>query len=216
MTNALPTTPAINVPGSGQPSGWRRQFAQPTGFLGRIAGHLMALRNKERSWWVLPLVDIHENDRVLEIGFGPGVDIRRVSEMALRGFVAGVDHSPVMVEQASKRNAAAIRQGRVELRLGDVSHLPYPDASFDKVFSINVAPFWSEPLEAMREMRRVLRPGGLVAVAVQPRSADANERAAREALRSLVENLRAAGFSEIRLESKRMKPASTVCALGVK
>lgn len=176
---------------------------------------MMAVKNKERSWWVLPLLDIHQNDRVLEVGFGSGIDIRRVSEMAIDGFVAGVDHSSVMVEQARRRNAAAIRNGLVEVSLGSASRLPYPDESFDKVFSINVAQFWPD-IEPMREMRRVLRRGGLVAIAVQPRSQSATERTARERARSLAENLRAAGFSEVRLESKRMKPVSTVCAVAVK
>jgi len=130
--------------------------------------------------------------------------------------VAGVDHSPLMVEQASRRNRAAIEDGRVELQLGCASKLPYPDGFFNKVFSINVAQFWPDPAAIMLEMRRVVRPGGLVAVAVQPRSKNAKEGAARETGRSLVENLRVAGFNEVRLEVKRMKPVSTVCAIGVK
>jgi hypothetical protein len=68
----------------------------------------------------------------------------------------------------------------------------------------------------MLEMRRVVLTGGLVAVAVQPRSKNAKERTARETGRLLVENMRAAGFDEVRLEAKRMKPVSTVCAIGVK
>jgi ubiquinone/menaquinone biosynthesis C-methylase UbiE len=216
MKNALASTPAIHVPTTNHSSGWRSQFARPTGLAGRLAGHLMALRNKERSWWVLPLLDIHQNDRVLEIGFGSGIDIQRVGEIAVDGFVAGVDHSEVMVEQARKRNARAIRAGRVELYHGSASRLPYPDASFDKVFSINVAQFWNDPVEILVELRRVLRPGGLIGIAVQPRSKGATQRTARETGQMLVEGLRAAGFSEVRLESKKMKPVSTMCALGFK
>jgi ubiquinone/menaquinone biosynthesis C-methylase UbiE len=209
MNNPQAASPAIEVPGSGS-SGWRGQFARPTGVLGKVAGHLMAVRNKERSWWVLPLLEIGDRERMLEVGFGSGIDIRRVSEIAAHGFVAGIDHSEVMLEQARRRNAAAIRAGRVELRLASASRLPYPDNSFDKVFSINVAQFWTEPLEAIRKMRRVLRTGGLIAIAVQPRSNGAAQR------QMLVENLRASGFSQVRLESKKMKPASVVCGLGLK
>src|SRR6266852_6998340 len=216
MRNAVATSSAIEVPDPFTPTGWRGQFVRPSGVLGRLIGHLMAIKNKERSWWVLPLLDIHQNDRVLEVGFGSGIDVKRVSEMAIDGFVAGVDHSPVMVEQARRRNAAAIRKGLVEVSFGSASQLPYPDESFDKVFSINVAQFWTDAIEPMREMRRVLRMGGLVAIAVQPRSQGASERTARETARSLVENLRVAGFSEVRLESKRMKPVATVCAVAVK
>jgi len=204
---------AIDVPAS---RGWRRQFARPTGALGQLAGHLMAFRNKERSWWVLPLLEIHDKDRVLEVGFGSGMDIRRVSEIAVHGFVAGIDHSEVMLQQANRRNAAGIREGRVELRLGSAEHLPYADATFDKAFSINVAHFWPDPLGPIREVQRVLREGGRIAIAIQPRSQGANERTARETGKMLAETLKAAGFSEVRLESKKMKPVSVVCAVGVK
>jgi len=207
------TSRAIDVPG---PGGWRQQFARPTGALGQLAGHLMAFRNKERSWWVLPLLEIHDKDRVLEVGFGAGVDIRRVSEIAVDGFVAGIDHSEVMLQQAGRRNAAGIQAGRVELQLGSASRLPYPDSSFDKAFCINVAQFWQDPLAPIQEMHRVLREGGRIAVAVQPRSKGANERTARETGKMLAENLKSAGFSQVRLESKKLKPVSVVCAVGVK
>jgi len=216
MKNGVALSPAIQVPGSSAYSGWRSQFGKPSGVLGGLIGHLMAFNNKERSWWVLPMLEIHQNDCVLEVGFGSGIDIRRVSEIAVDGFVAGVDHSPVMVEQARRRNRAGIQKDRVELQLGCASQLPYQDDFFNKVFSINVAQFWGDPVAVMREMRRVLRPGGLVAVAVQPRSKGAREGIARETGRALIENLRSAGFKEVRLEAKRMKPVSTVCALGVK
>ncbi len=212
MRNARTNTVAIEVPGAGERGGWRGQFARPTGMLGQIAGRLMALRNKERSWWVLPLVEISDKDRVLEIGFGSGVDIRRVSEIAAHGFVAGIDHSEVMLEQARRRNAAGIRAGRVELQLGSATRLPYADGGFDKVFSINVAQFWDDPAAAIHEMRRVLHQGGLAAIAVQPRSKGATHRTGQ----MLAEQLHAAGFTQIRLESKKMKPVSVVCALGVK
>jgi ubiquinone/menaquinone biosynthesis C-methylase UbiE len=207
------TSPAIEVPGRG---GWRRQFERPAGVLGQLIGHLMALQNKERSWWVLPLLEIHDKDRVLEVGFGSGVDIRRVSEIAVRGTIAGIDHSEVMLEQALARNAAGIKAGRVELQLSCATQLPYADASFDKVFSINVAQFWKDPLAPIREMHRVLRQGGRIAIAVQPRSKGANERTARETGKMLTESLTSAGFSQVRLESKKVKPVSVVCALGMK
>jgi ubiquinone/menaquinone biosynthesis C-methylase UbiE len=121
-----------------------------------------------------------------------------------------------MLDQARRRNRTAIRSGRVELQLAPASRLPYPDECFDKVFSMNVAQFWTDPEVPVREMWRVLRLGGLFAIAVQPRSKGATERTAPATGQSLLETLRAVGFSEVRLQSKRMKPVSTVCALGVK
>ena len=196
-------------------TGWRLQFGKPTGFLGRLVGHLMAFQNKQRSEWVLSLLEFGRADRVLEVGFGSGMDIQRVSKIAMDGYVAGVDHSEVMVRQAGRRSAAAIAAKRVELKLGSSSHLPFPDASFDKAYAINSAQFWTGP-EAFSELHRVLKPGGLVALAIQPRSKGATEETARLTGQSLVEALTTAGFSQIRLESKQLKPVSVVCAMGVR
>jgi hypothetical protein len=58
---------------------WLRQFGNPTGWLGSLVGDAMAIKSCERSQWVLSPLDLQTDDRVLEIGFGPGVDIQRVS-----------------------------------------------------------------------------------------------------------------------------------------
>lgn len=191
----------------------RKQFGRPSGAVGALVGHLMAVKNRQRSLFVLSLLEVGPEDRVLEIGFGPGVDVARVAERASRGFVAGVDHSEVMVRQAVRRNAEAIGAGRVELRLGSASRLPHPDGCFDKAFAINVAQFWSRA-EALAEVRRVLRPGGLAAIAVQPRSKGANEETARQTGEALAQALKAAGFKTVRLESRPLRPVSVVVALG--
>ncbi len=198
------------------PSALMGQFKKPTGKIGWFVGQVMALKNKERSQWVLSLLKVQPDDQILEIGFGPGTDIQRVSQKISRGFVAGIDYAEIMVYQASKRNAAAIRAGKVNLQCATASKLPYGDQSFDKVFSINVAQFWDQPLQVLAEVQRVLKPGGLVAIAVQPRNRGATEETARAIGKELVENLTAVGFQQIRLEIKSLKPVSVVCALGLK
>ena len=192
----------------------RKQFVKPQGPLGWLAGHLMAMRNGERSEFVLSLLDFKTADRVLEIGFGPGTDVARVSGMV--SFTAGVDHSDVMLKQASRRNSAAIREGRVALKLGPANQLPFPEAHFDKVFAINSAQFWKDSVGTLKEVARVLKPGGEIALAVQPRNKGATEDHAYQAGRGLADAMKKAGFSEVRCESRPMKPVSTVCALGKK
>ena len=191
---------------------WRSQLAKPTGTLGWIAGHVMAMKNGDRSVWVFSLLDLKPEDRVLEIGFGPGADIARASRSA--AFVAGVDHSDVMLRQASKRNAAAIEAGRVELRLGSAAQLPYPEAHFDRVFAINSAQFWKESIKTLTEVRRVLKPGGWVVLAVQPRGKNATEESTRQAGIGLSKTLAAAGFEDVHSEMQNMRPVPTVCVLG--
>ena len=193
------------------------QFGRPTGFGGKVAGTIMAYRpsNRERNAWTVSLLDIRREDRILEIGFGPGVAIQQVSKIAIGGFIAGIDHSEMMVRQARKRNAAAIRQGRVDLQLASVSNLPAFDEPFDKIFAANSMQFWPEPVRNLAELRRLLKPAGRIAVTFQPRLPGATEEDAQRTGQVMVENLERAGFSQVRLETKAMKPVSTVCALGV-
>jgi SAM-dependent methyltransferase len=100
----------------------RAQFRRPSGFAGRAAGALMAHRssNRKRNAWAVSLLQVRPDDRVLEIGFGPGLAIRELSRLAHEGYVCGIDHSELMLRQARRRNADGIRRGVVDLRLGSV------------------------------------------------------------------------------------------------
>jgi ubiquinone/menaquinone biosynthesis C-methylase UbiE len=193
-------------------SGVRTQFGCPTGWLGSMVGLLMAIKNGERSEWVVSQLALEPGDRVLEIGFGPGVDVARAASRA--AFVAGIDASDVMLRQASRRNAAAIAEGRVALTRAAMPSLPFADASFDKIFSINSYQFWPEQTRALLALRRVVRPGGLVAIAVQPRNKGATDATSQETGAHIVATLRAAGFGEIRLVLKPMAPVATACAIA--
>lgn len=176
----------------------------------------MAIKNRQRSLWVLSLLDLRPDARVLEIGFGSGADIHRAAKRVPQGLFAGIDHSEVMLRQATHRNKSAIKEGRVQLQLASVSSLPYQPDTFDVVFSINVAQFWASPVNTAAEIRRVLKPGGLVVLAIQPRNKGANEQTASDTAETLFRTLTAAGFASVRQDRKPMKPVSTVCALGRK
>jgi SAM-dependent methyltransferase len=195
----------------------RCQFGRPTGFWGNIAGRIMARTqsNNERIHWTLSLLDITPRDRLLEIGFGPGIAIELASGMATEGSVAGVDHSRVMLRHATKRNYKAIRQGRVALHQRSVSNLPDFDAPFDKIFTINSLHFWTEPVERLKELRLLLKPGGLIAVTIQPRAHNATDETARMIGEEIVADLQCAGFSRCRLELRKMAPVSVACAIGM-
>ena len=183
------------------------QFVNPTGLMGHLVGYALAFKNRERSEWVMALLDLKPSDRVLEIGFGPGADIQRASRLA--SFIAGLDHSEVMVRQASKRNSAAIREGRVDLKLGDAGQLPFADAHFDCVFAINSAQFWKPLPKALAEINRVLKPGGRVLLAIQPRNKNATDETTRQVAAGMSKALTSAGFADVHNEFKPMRPVST-------
>jgi ubiquinone/menaquinone biosynthesis C-methylase UbiE len=181
-----------------------------------MAGWIMAYRssNRRRNAWAVSLLDVQRDDRVLEIGFGPGVAIRELARLAADGDVCGLDHSEVMVRQATKRNAEAVGRGQVRLKLRHVERLPAFEAPFDKILAVNALQFWDQPVEPLRELRRVLRSGGRIAIAFQPRGPGATDEAATARSQKIATALRDAGFSHVWLETLNLKPA-VVCALGV-
>jgi ubiquinone/menaquinone biosynthesis C-methylase UbiE len=195
----------------------RGQFGRPTGLLGGLVGRIMVrtASNRERIEWTISLLDVKPTDRILEIGFGPGVSIEMLSEVASRGLVVGVDHSDVMVRQAGVRNAAAVREGRVEFHVGSVPHLPKLAGSFDKILTINSIHFWNDPVACLAELRRLLKPGGVIAVTLQPRSRGATEADARQNGEEVARYLERAGFSQVRLEIRQMSPVAAACALAI-
>lgn len=172
----------------------------------------MAVKNRERSEWVLSRLNLDEDDRVLEIGFGSGADVRRAAFRA--GYVAGVDPSRMMLAQARRRNRTAVDAGRVDLRLGAMPELPFATDGFDKAFSINSFQFWPDKVAGSRELRRVMKPGGGVVIAVQPRNSGATEADARKTGDDIAGALTAAGFSGVQVVFRAMKPVSTACAIA--
>lgn len=191
------------------------QFAHPEGFLGRFIGLIMALKNRARNSWTISLLDIQPSDQVLEIGFGPGQAIQEVAKLTPNGFVAGVDLSDTMVEQASKRNSAAIRSSRVLLQLGSESPLPFDTNKFNKVFAVNSMQFWSNPMAGLQEVMRVLKPGGRVVITIQPMWAKTEEEVQIVA-QQLVSQLRRVGFKQVHLETRQIKPITAVSGIGIK
>ena len=142
-----------------------RAFALPRGLLGRLGGQVMARGNEAAQREVLGLLDVRPGERVLEVGYGPGVLLRLLAEETPAGAVVGVDPSPVMRRMASRRCAAAVASGRVDPRSGSATDTGVGDGSFDHVVSVNNVPFWGDIPAGFAELHRVLRPGGTAVVA---------------------------------------------------
>jgi len=145
-----------------------RMFGRPQGVLGRLGGIIMARTNQQCAAWVIDLLNIQPHERVLEVGFGPGMGIQLLARLASAGYVAGVDASEAMVEQATARNRQAIASGRVDVRHGSVERLPFDDNTFDTTLAMNSMQVWPDAVAGLRELWRVLKPGGSIALAFTP------------------------------------------------
>jgi SAM-dependent methyltransferase len=191
------------------------QGHHPRGTAGSVTGWVFAHRpsNRQRNRWVVSLLGVRPVDQVLELGFGPGV---AVAELVRAGaaHVYGIDHSGVMLRQASRRNAAAIRAGRVTLINAQADQLPPAvDGPFDAILAVNSLGFWPAPAERLAELRRRLAPGGRIAIASQPRCPGATADTSRSAARDIEDLLRDAGFVRMSTQTLPLSPP-VVCVLA--
>jgi len=198
------------------------QFGKPSGLLGRMIEKRMTERTTMDAEWTISLLNIQPHSRVLEIGFGGGVSTQMASQKATQGFVAGIDHSDTMVQAASQRNAEAIEAGRMELKKSDAASVPYPDESFDVVLSLHSIYFWKNALECLKGFRRVLKPGGLLAITIQPKDRWRKEQVDVPGMNlffgnELAQMFASAGFQNIQTESHTENgEISLQCILGKK
>ena len=192
-----------------------RQFHHPKGIAGEMVGWVMAHRgsNRQRNIWAVSLLDVRPTDRVLEIGFGPGIAIAELAGRATRGHVYGIDHSRVMVRQAGRRNARAVRARRVHLVHASVDRLPGFDEPLDAILAVNTMGFWPDPAQGLRELRRLLRPAGRIALVSQPRCTGATRDTTARAARELQDLLTQAGFAPVRVETLDLDPP-VACVLA--
>jgi SAM-dependent methyltransferase len=138
-------------------------FAHPSGWLGRLAGRFMLWNNKHDG--VVDVLGVRPGQDVLEIGYGPGGFIRQLTERTDAASIRGVDPSPEMRDLARRHNRKAVRNGRVRLDLGTADRTRLPDASVDRVVSVNNVAIWPDLEAAVGELHRVVRPGGTVVIA---------------------------------------------------
>lgn len=179
-------------------------FGRPRGLLGRVGGLMMARTNAPCAAWVVKLLDIQPEDRVLEVGFGPGVAVHLMTRSTPVGFVAGIDASIEMVAQAVARNRQDIASSRVQLRHGSADNLPFENNSFDKTVAINSMQVWPNTADGLREMQRVLKTGGKIALGFTPYSGQTTD--------GVPEMLTSAGF----VNSRVVESEQGFCVLALK
>jgi trans-aconitate methyltransferase len=181
-----------------------RQFHRPSGPVGHVAGWVMATRssNVDRNRWAVEQLDVRPTDRVLEIGFGPGVAVEALAARVTEGVVFGVDHSELMVKAARRRNTRAIGAGRVVLTTAGVDEVDDGLRPLDLVLAVNNLGMGPAPPSQLRRLHSLLRPGGRLAVGNQPRTAGADAETARRAAEETAAMLTDAGF--IGLDTRRL------------
>ncbi|MDR0689939.1 MAG: class I SAM-dependent methyltransferase [Spirochaetaceae bacterium] len=136
-------------------------FRKPRGWGGRLLIASMNIGHGGISRWGLSHLAIKPSDHILDIGCGGGKNVARMLKRAPEGKVCGLDYSEVCVEKTKRLNRRAVIEGRAEIRLGSVSENPWRDNSFDVVTAFETVYFWPDFAKDLREVGRVLKPGGI-------------------------------------------------------
>ncbi len=105
----------------------------------------------------LAFMDLQPADRVLDVGCGSGWLARRIAVLVPKGSVTGIDVSDEMIRRAQ---AGSADLSNVQFRRGTAEEIPAPPNSFTKVISVESAYYWHDPARGLRDIVRVLAPGG--------------------------------------------------------
>ncbi len=144
-----------------------RQCQKPKGWLGRLVLRMMNARHSKVTDWGLSHVTMAKDQMLLDVGCGGGRTVSKLAALASDGKVYGIDYSAESVSFARKTNQEWIRSGRVEIQEASVSQLPFPDSTFDTVTAVETHFWWPDLPAGMREILRVLKPGGTLVIVAE-------------------------------------------------
>jgi ubiquinone/menaquinone biosynthesis C-methylase UbiE len=190
-----------------------KQFGKPTGTLGRFVEWLLSFKNNDRVKWTFEKLQLRPSDTLLEVGYGPGVTLKKVADTLTSGFIAGIDHSEIMVSQASRRNKMHIEKGKAKLECGTVWDLKYPENHFDIIYGSNVHFFWENPIKEFKQLVSFLKPGGRLVMVFQPRLAKTEIKEVANEAKTQYEQ---AGLTNIEVDFKKMNPVTCIYISGQK
>jgi ubiquinone/menaquinone biosynthesis C-methylase UbiE len=141
-----------------------RHARKPEGRFGRLFAMSMNLGHLQVTQWGLGHININKTDTILDVGCGGGKTINQLAGIATKGKVLGIDYSETSVAVATSINKKYIETGHVEIAHASVDVLPFSDNMFDMVTAIETCYFWPDMTNNLREIRRVLKPGGTLLI----------------------------------------------------
>ena len=186
-----------------------RQLRKPARWVGIPFAWIMNRSHAALAEWGFEGVEIESGFTILDIGCGGGATVKRLATLVPRGRVYGVDYASGSVAVAKAVNAQLIDDNRVEIIQASVSHLPFDDSSIDLASAVETQYYWPDPVNDLREIRRVLKPGAALVVVAETHGSARRGTVQRVAMRLMGSNnagveeeadtLTAAGYVDIRI-----------------
>lgn len=141
------------------------QCRRPKGWTGLLLARGMNRSHASMTDWALSRLSVRDSKSLLDIGCGGGGALLKLSGFAPQAELHGIDYSSESLSVATRTNRRLVDRGRMVLREANVSDLPYDNGRFDLAVAINSHYFWPDLKGDLREIMRVLEPGGTLALA---------------------------------------------------
>lgn len=176
------------------------QFKKPSGLFGMFSSNIMIKGNKVHYERLIKDLDLQPEDKLLEIGYGPGVGINMIARACGSCTIHGIDFSKLMYTRARKYNKQYIDNGVMVLQYGDFLKTAVVINEYDKIFCLNVVYFWNELREPFTKVLSLLKAGGAFHIFM------ANKNTLKKApdiifnkysIEQIIEALNLAGFGDV-------------------
>ena len=182
------------------------QFKKPSGLFGIFSSNVMIKGNKPKYEKLIKDLDLQSGDKLLEIGYGPGVGINMIAKACTSCTIHGIDFSNLMYRRASKYNKQYLDNSTMLLQYGDFLKTPIISNAYDKIFCLNVVYFWNELQEPFKKVLSLLKAGGAFYIYMANR--DALKKAPdnvfnKYSIEQVVEALKSAGFGDVEYYSEK-------------
>lgn len=140
------------------------QLRKPSGFFGKIVSAMMIKWNRNCYERLIGDLKIEPNDKLLEIGYGPGIGINLILNSYDSCSIFGIDYAELMYQKATKRNKQFVNSNRAKLMFGDFLETEIDIRDFDKVFCLNVVYFWDNLQKPFGKVNSLLKDNGLFCI----------------------------------------------------
>lgn len=201
-----------------------RQFRKPSRWVGRFFLWTMNKRHSDLTDWGLQHIEVGRHFTVLDVGCGGGRTIQKLAGRATDGKVFGADYAAGSVAASQANNDELIKADRVAVVQASVSALPFSEGQFDLVTAVETQYFWPDLVNDMKEIRRVLKPSGMLVVIAEAYQGGGSSKAHNAVLTFLGngclslaghrELFAKAGYTDVQVFEERRR--GWICVLGRK
>lgn len=189
--------------------------SQSSGYFQKIVECITAPKNKALSQWTVEQLRIEPYQHILEVGFGLGNTLRDVANKLQAGFIAGIDESVDMFQQANRKNKIYLQKELMQLHVGKVNELPYPSQYFHSIYANNIYSSWKEPQYKFMQLQPLLKNGGRLVTVFQPKFAK-TENELWNAAEKIRQQYEEAGLTDVRISFRDMSPVNAIAVVGFK